>query len=61
MKPSTELMNAMGMIRDDKFEKEDDGEDHNSDSIIGDDFGGLMRKAYTGETVLEGYRKLRAI
>jgi hypothetical protein len=27
------------------------------ESILKDDFGSLMEKAYTGETVLEGYKK----
>ena len=48
MKPSIYLMNEMGIIRDDKLELEHDGGN--------DDFGGLIRKVYSGETVLEGYR-----
>ena len=56
MKPSDELLKAMGMGAGNgngngncSFDMRDD--------IVGDDFGDLMKKAYTGETVLEGYRK----
>ena len=35
----------------------DNGSFDTRDDIIGYDFGDLMKKAYTGETVLEGYRK----
>jgi hypothetical protein len=52
MKPSDELLNAMGT--------KGAGKDEEKDDIVGDDFGGLMKKAYTGETVLEGYRKFEA-
>uniref|UniRef100_A0A7S3Q8W7 Uncharacterized protein n=1 Tax=Chaetoceros debilis TaxID=122233 RepID=A0A7S3Q8W7_9STRA len=60
MKASDELMNAMGIkgAGADNYHYEDEDED--KDDIVGDDFGGLMKKAYTGETVLEGYRKFEA-
>lgn len=44
MAPSPELLDIIG----------------GDDNILKDDFSSLMKKAYTGETILDGYRKFEA-